>query len=206
MGSQLQCAFECRVLGVSCISHRLTQLAAFFLDQRAEWSTTVSSICLLHILLVEEGIHIFPLGKMVMASIMNWKINKVKLCIWGFSLSVLTNTSLASQYLSLAAVPAKGLTHRIHVNTHLCAQVARSRHHQDAKRANWIRHQTTVGVLYSTVLRVCLWSITLDSLPKYSVCDQQVMTHKVPVPSVWTSKHGSHWTCPVLLAGLVHSS
>ncbi|KAH9421094.1 hypothetical protein DERP_010032, partial [Dermatophagoides pteronyssinus] len=32
----LQCAFECRVIGVSCISHRLTQLAAFFLDQRAE--------------------------------------------------------------------------------------------------------------------------------------------------------------------------
>lgn len=39
----LQCAFECRVIGVSCISHRLTQLAAFFLDQRAEWSTTGSS-------------------------------------------------------------------------------------------------------------------------------------------------------------------
>ena len=44
---RLQCAFECRVLGVSCILHRLTQLAAFFLDQRAEWSTTISCYCLL---------------------------------------------------------------------------------------------------------------------------------------------------------------
>lgn len=33
---RLQCAFESRVLGVSCISHRLSQLAAFFLDQQAE--------------------------------------------------------------------------------------------------------------------------------------------------------------------------
>lgn len=43
---RLQCAFECRVLGVSCILHRLTQLAAFFLDQWAEWSTTNSCYCL----------------------------------------------------------------------------------------------------------------------------------------------------------------
>ncbi len=32
----LQYAFENQVLGVSCISHRLTQLAAFFIDQRTE--------------------------------------------------------------------------------------------------------------------------------------------------------------------------
>ena len=31
-----QYAFENQVLGVSCISHRLTQLAAFFIDQRTE--------------------------------------------------------------------------------------------------------------------------------------------------------------------------
>lgn len=33
---RLQYAFENQVLGVSCISHRLTQLAAFFIDQRTE--------------------------------------------------------------------------------------------------------------------------------------------------------------------------
>lgn len=39
---RLQYAFENQVLGVSCISHRLTQLAAFFIDQRTEWSTVCS--------------------------------------------------------------------------------------------------------------------------------------------------------------------
>ena len=43
---RLQYAFENQVLGVSCISHRLTQLAAFFIDQRTEWSTVCS--CTLH--------------------------------------------------------------------------------------------------------------------------------------------------------------
>jgi len=33
---RLQYAFKNQVLGVSCISHRLTQLAAFFIDQRTE--------------------------------------------------------------------------------------------------------------------------------------------------------------------------
>ena len=33
---RLQYAFENQVLGVSCNSHRLTQLAAFFIDLRAE--------------------------------------------------------------------------------------------------------------------------------------------------------------------------
>ena len=37
-----------RVFGMSCILYRLTQLAAFFLDQRAEWSTTNSCYCLLN--------------------------------------------------------------------------------------------------------------------------------------------------------------
>lgn len=34
---------------MSCILYRLTQLAAFFLDQRAEWSTTNSCYCLLNL-------------------------------------------------------------------------------------------------------------------------------------------------------------
>ena len=43
---RLQYAFENQVLGVSCISHRLTQLAAFFIDQRTEWSTVCSCTCI----------------------------------------------------------------------------------------------------------------------------------------------------------------
>lgn len=46
---RLQYAFESRVFGMSCILYRLTQLAAFFLDQRAEWSTTNSCYCLLNL-------------------------------------------------------------------------------------------------------------------------------------------------------------
>jgi hypothetical protein len=41
-----QRAFECRWLGVFCNSHRLTQLAAFFIDLWAEWSTACSRVCL----------------------------------------------------------------------------------------------------------------------------------------------------------------
>ena len=33
---RLQYAFENQVLGVSCISHRLSELALFFIDQRTE--------------------------------------------------------------------------------------------------------------------------------------------------------------------------
>ena len=33
---KVQCAFENQMFGVSCNSHRLTQLAAFFIDLRTE--------------------------------------------------------------------------------------------------------------------------------------------------------------------------
>lgn len=39
---RVQCAFENLVFGVSCNSHRLSELALFFIDLWAEWSTVNS--------------------------------------------------------------------------------------------------------------------------------------------------------------------
>lgn len=49
-----QCAFENQVFGVSCNSHRLSELAPFFIDLRAEWSTVCSCTAFLSYLCHKE--------------------------------------------------------------------------------------------------------------------------------------------------------
>ena len=86
---RLQFAFESRVFGMSCILYRLTQLAAFFLDQRAEWSTTNSCYCLLNLMQASNWVNRFDFGLKV--GFREWK-GKRDVLVYTSSASLIHST------------------------------------------------------------------------------------------------------------------